>query len=403
MKVLLANVLITFLLVTTFDVAMFSFLPSHYVARFTQYRGTPSPDVAGRGKYPNGYFVEHEERGFDIGKGERSSHWVEGVTYPIWSNSFGCFDNEPAEYAQYIYFAGDSFTWGYSPFERKFGTVIESITDISIFKCGVTHTGQRHQFEKFIEVIGQTDELPKTIFVYFFSNDVANDYAHPHTSVIQGWQIDSVSLDENNNLMRHTRQELEQRVENTLDRLAEQGDSQYEWITRTKRTLKFYSLSLNLIDYIKDYLVMMARTLRTSNKVNLTDSGTRSFKSIYSLPRERNDRYWYLNNPKSQENKNALLDFSRFSTENNVDLIIVLIPNKENALDASYYEELHSFLADNGIRYLDLATKFRDRELRARDLYWASDAHFNIAGNRAVAEILMDEFPRIFQSEEITK
>ena len=105
-KILLVNFVATLLVIIIFDVLMYSFLPRHYVYVFAEYRGSPPLDIAGRGGYPNGYFVEHEERGFDIGRNKSGRHRVGGLEYSIWSNSLGCFDNEHASYDRYVYFAG---------------------------------------------------------------------------------------------------------------------------------------------------------------------------------------------------------------------------------------------------------------------------------------------------------
>jgi len=94
---------------------------------------------------------------------------VDRVTYPIWSNSIGCFDKEHTRYDPYIYFAGDSFTWGYAPFEEQFGTLVEKMTGVRILKCGVSHTGQCHQYHKFIEIVEQIGHLPKALFVFYSS------------------------------------------------------------------------------------------------------------------------------------------------------------------------------------------------------------------------------------------
>jgi len=37
-----------------------------------------------------------------IGTNRRTEHWVDGVTYPIWSNSIGCFDREHIRYDPYV-------------------------------------------------------------------------------------------------------------------------------------------------------------------------------------------------------------------------------------------------------------------------------------------------------------
>lgn len=188
-KFLIRNFLIISLFIIILDLTMFNFLPDHYLSAFPRYRyiAENAPPVGGgRGLNANGYYIEHQERGFDIGSNKTGRHWVDGVTYPISSNSIGCFDSEHTAYNRYVYFAGDSLTWGFTPFDQKFGTIIERLTDTEILKCGVSHTGQLHQFSKFVELVKKIGKPPKAIFIFYHSNDLANDYAYPHSTVIQG-------------------------------------------------------------------------------------------------------------------------------------------------------------------------------------------------------------------------
>jgi hypothetical protein len=403
-KVIFVNTLIILSIVIIFDAMTFNYMPYHYVERFPGYRFNKAPDVVGRVRYPKGYFVEHEERGFEIGKSQHGfTHWVSGSTYPIWSNSFGCFDHEPPASSSYVYFAGDSFTWGYAPFDQKFGTIIERVTGTTIFKCGVSHTGQIHQFEKFVDIVEQVGRQPEAVFVFYYLNDVVNDYAYPHTIVIQGWQIDSVSLDENYELIRHSRQKLEQVLADRLNRLQLQRERERQagWWTRAKYSLMYYSLSTNILKYALDRASLAAGLSAQPNQRRMGEMP--AYNNLYYLPSEKNGRFWYLDNPKAQRNKAALLSFSRYSEEHKIDLIVVLLPWSVKPVHRNWYAELRDFLAQNHIRYIDLTQKFIDQGLQRKDLKWAYDGHFSPSGNKFVAEALMDEFPRIFRHENKTR
>ena len=386
-KVLLVNIVVTFVFILIFDVTMFVFLPAEW--RFRNYRHTLV--MGGRGNYPQDYFVSHKIRGFDIGRNKRSSHLVENLTYPIWSNSLGCFDKEHSEYNRYIYFAGDSFTWGYTPFHDKFGTVIESSTDSQVLKCGVTHTGQRHQFEKLTDIVEEIGKPPRAIFVFYYMNDVANDYAHPHTTVVDDWQINSVSLDSNDELVRSSRQELTQRIQKKLQ------ENQ-----RLKNILLHYSLSINIISESKNRFVAKISKLTNTNSKNMSELTSTNLKSFYFLQREDNRMLMddgYLDNPKTEKNRFALLDFAKFATDRNAEFIVVLIPPIHNFNDTKWFEGIKHFLNSNHIRHLDLTSKFEEKELTSSDLYWLQDEHLNPAGNRIVAEILLEEFGDIFRQD----
>ncbi len=396
MKLLIVNILVALILIILFDVISYNAIPAHYTNRFWEYRKDAPPEVGGQGKYPKGYFIADEQRGFDIGRNTSGQHWVSGITYPIWSNSLGCFDNEHDKNHEYVYFAGDSFTWGYADFGQKFGTLVEKMADTRVYKCGVTNTGQQHQLEKLVQIVKEQGNTPKAIFIFYFENDALNDYAHPHTTVVRGWLTDSVSVDNNNKLVRPTREELKERVDQALENIQENKNRREKqpkiWLN-AKRTLKYYSLSANIFDKAKDTIYEKKQQMIPDKQI----TPRRTLRGYTSLPREKDGRYWYRDNPIAQNNKNALLEFESFSKRNNAELAVVLIPPRRKYRDTGWYEELREFLVKNEIRYIDLASKFDDAEYKLTDVYWDDDAHFNPSGNKIVAEIVIKEFPEIFQ------
>ena len=147
----------------------------------------------GRG-YPRNHFTKYPERGFDIAYNSIPvfAHRPSEIRpYPIWGNEVGCFDENIKNQSKYlIYLAGDSFTWGYAPLEKKFGTKLENKLRVNVAACGVTHTGQKHQFQKFKEVTQKLGYIPETVFV----NVVNNDLSYPHSTVIKGYQVNNVKV-----------------------------------------------------------------------------------------------------------------------------------------------------------------------------------------------------------------
>jgi len=394
-------------LVLAFDTISFRLLPAGYLFQFREYRRDLGPVVGGFANYPRYYFVKHPQRGFDIGANRQTHHWVDGVTYPIWSNSIGCFDREHTRYDPYVYFAGDSLTWGYTPFEQKFGTLIENMTGVRILKCGVTHTGQRHQYQKFIEIVEQIGRLPKALFVFYYWNDVANDYAHPHSTVIDGWQVDNVSLDENRRLVRHTDQELAQRIARKLREHAEEEPEEkpVTWWGHIRGLLIRYSLTANLVNALKQRVARIGQpdAMPVSRNVYDLMCHTR-INNIYSLRclDRHAEAFRFADNPIARENKSALLAFRDFAARNRLPLVVVLLPvgpadnpRGGGELNPEHYREVRDFLGAEGIRFVDLTLRFHARGLTASELYWKEDFHLNPRGNRAVAEILIEEFPRL--------
>src|SRR6266478_4953026 len=183
MKIVL-TLLIVLLTIIFFDVMMFFFLPNEYALNFNEYREDFQRDILA----PN------------IGMQ-------------------GPFSKD------YVYLTGDSYTWGYAPFHKKFGTVIENLTGIQILKCGITHTGQQHQYDKFVEIVEQIGILPKAIIVFYCANDIANDYAYPHSTVIDGWLVDNVGLDKDDKRVKISEIELRKSIDKKLLDLSVRGRS----------------------------------------------------------------------------------------------------------------------------------------------------------------------------------
>jgi len=402
MKIVL-TLLIVLLTIIFFDVMMFFFLPNEYALNFNEYRedfqrDILAPNIGMQGPFSKDYFVKHEKRGFDNGKNKKGYHWVNGITYPIWSNSIGCFDKEHAQYEEYVYLTGDSYTWGYAPFHEKFGTVIENLTGIQILKCGITHTGQRHQYDKFVEIVEQIGILPKAIIVFYCANDIANDYAYPHSTVIDGWLVDNVGLDKDDKRVKISEIELRKSIDKKLLDLSVRGRSLEgrTWSQRVKYFLRQYSLSAHL----------MKSLVEKTDSTETPSAEKLSVRNLYFVDKDStgrymdhmdsNGQYWYGDNPKAINNKKAILAFKKFSTENNIPFVMVLMPFKTVYSNTEYYEQLRKFLSHDAIRFIDLTFHFRERHLARRDLYWSHDGHLNPSGNKIVAEILIKELPEVF-------
>ena len=162
-RIIFLNLLISFLSV---EILSFLFFKQKLQSKFSYYHS--SANQIGRG-YPKDYFVKNKNRGFDIKKNTKKIKVnlpLESDSYFIWGNSLGCYDNEIGRNKRVaIYLAGDSQTWGYSPLEKKFGSILENNLEKTVLACGVTNTGQLHQFDKFKEITERLDYIPKTVIV----------------------------------------------------------------------------------------------------------------------------------------------------------------------------------------------------------------------------------------------
>jgi hypothetical protein len=122
-------------------------LPQRFTASFLEYKSNPS--VSNQTTNLRYYYKPVPDRGFDIAEYASGYFAIENISFPVFANSPGCFDKNDIDTftsAPYVYFAGDSFTWGYAPYESKFVTRFEALTGIPTAKCGVKHTSTVHQF-----------------------------------------------------------------------------------------------------------------------------------------------------------------------------------------------------------------------------------------------------------------
>lgn len=328
----------------------------------------------GRG-YPRYHFINDESLGFDIAKNYKTTtstrprHYIE---YPVWGNSYGCFDNEwPKDLNQGVYLAGDSFTWGYTRYERKFGTLIEDELNVPVYACGVTHTGQRHQFEKFKRLF-KRGLTPQIVIINIVSNDVSNDYFFPHTEIIKGYMIENVEtcLDKEGNFKfkRIDHSTLEQELETKLS--LEQPLIDF---------LKKYSLVGNLITKL-----LIPTSKGSKDSQSDTDSGC--LRTVY------NQKFLYLgveyqSSDLSQANRNAIKDWISHSSTHDYDLVFSLIPSKVQKRNFNY-DALEKFINLQGGKTIRFEKYIKRNNFSKMDLYHEKDAHFNELGNKKYAQFL---------------
>jgi hypothetical protein len=394
-----------------FDVASYWFLPNRLAASFKGYRertGQTRPDVVGGdGSDEHAYFISHPTRGFDIKPGARGTQRVDGSRYPIWGNSLGCFDHEwnPVPH-HYFYFAGDSSTWAFTPYSEKFGTLFERRTGIPSLKCGVTHTGQLHQFGKFKDIVTVIKQFPEHVIVGYSYNDISDDYAHPQSTVIDGWLVDNVFLEPKSYGRVTVREEwLRQQITAKLSRRAV-SKPRRSFVTRAKQTIKAYSISAQLLARLRHILqaAYSANTVALSPPEDETqyDYAGRSLIKVFALDalQMSNGKLRYADTKITHANREALLAWKQDAILNHYKLTVLLMPYSTLHQQVGVYSDVAAFLQRNGIDYIDLLAEVQARKVSAEEMYWVGDEHMSPMGNRLVAEILVHRFGRQGASEE---
>lgn len=368
------------------DVAAYFLLPEAVAAKFYHYRMNKS--VVGKpAAYPRDYFVSHPTRGHDIAPGRRSTHEIPEIVYPIWSNDFGCFDKSWETVPdRYVYFAGDSFTWGYTPFDDKFPTIFERETGKPSLKCGVTATGTWHQFAKFQDLLGRIGKPPERVIVSFFSNDIADDYEYPNVRVIDGAMVNASFLDERNHLVRVDEAWLREQVAVERNPIRDLSCDTGIW-TR----VKCFSLTANVINAARKALAAPDQEAKEHQPQPITEYGGKPLWPILKIENTcwETDRLRYATCEAAAGNRNAVRAWSRHARENGYTLSLMLIPPPWRMDSATAYSEVASYMTSLGIDVVDLTTEFARLGISSRDAYWRYDGHFNARGNRLAADALV--------------
>jgi hypothetical protein len=394
--------LLAALTVLVFDAVAWFAVPERLTAFASSYRKTHL--LSARSGHPalarsdeRYYFQADEATGFDIRPGARMMHEFGETPSEIFANALGCFDrNEVATLraAPYHYFAGDSFTWGFADYDSKFATVWERATRKAAAKCGISHTGQAHQLEKFKRVAAAIGRMPDTVFVGFYVNDPANDAAFPHTTVVEGFMVDTVYL-RDGELSRPGIAEVRRVVADSLREL----ERPLHWLERAKAVVWVFSLSANLANHARlratggleprPPLASPAPLRPSERTAPAADRPTSRFgDNLYYWYDMRTLKTAYAADPRTAANRAAIARWARHARENGYRLVLLLFPPSDAHDDPELFGQVRGFLDSQAIEHLDFARLFRAEGLRVEDLYWKTNGHWNPGGNRAVGRLL---------------
>ncbi len=345
--------------------------------------------------YPKFYYQNDPAIGFDIVDGfSPKIHDFLEYRYKVWSNELGCFDLPYHQEKNIILLVGDSFTWGYADFEKKWGTLVEKDIGIRILKCGVSGFGSKQEGIKIKKVLNRIKIVPKLIIVgYCLGNDMEDDYLFPRYSIINGCRVTKVKLGDltTGRKIVYTESQLQERFENFLL----YGNP--EPMNRIKDWLYNHSIGYNLLRNIE-----ILRTIGVKlgvARAKLPDI------PLYILPTQR---YPWLQAAWKDHLQN-LREIKKTADSTGSNLLIILIPKKEQIyeyLRPPYRDvdwdqankRLKDFFEKENINFLDLTPAFREyADHRPRnhldpqnDLYFDEDGHFTLKGNKLAGLLVVD-------------
>ncbi len=349
-------------IITYCFILFYSILAFDLIAYVSGIKEQIFPTITGRLTYPDGYFQANKNLGHDI----KLSHpkiefdWRDTKS-TIFSNRYGCFDKNETYQKPVVYLAGDSATWGYAKYNKKFGYLIEEALKLNVAKCGVTHTGQKHQFQKLKNWIGQTGIIPQTILVTWLPNDIENDFLYPQATVINKKFIDQATTGVNDAgfPIRIGVPEIDKRLKEYEKKLK---NNKYTLTSKIIGILKEYSTTANIIRRL------LANYIGSSLRSNLKKIIPKNNKLIMV-----------------QENYRAIESFIQFSQQHKINLIFLVYSIEEMKTN-----EMFLYLKSKKQHVINYPAYLKENGYNPRETVWPIDGHPNELGNEIIAKAYLE-------------
>ena len=342
--------------------------------------------LKGRG-YPRFYHINNRKRGFDIALNYPKKFIkkpLEGSPYLTFSNSLGCYDDEFFDKKLDIYLAGDSQTWGYSPYEDQWGTIIDKKTPLLVAKCGVTHTGQLHQFSKFIDITDKLGYFPKIVIVSLMKNDIENDFSHPHTIIIDGYQVNMTKTVLDFKTKKFSRLQMDKAtLLRSYDKYKEDLDRELILNNLRDYDPRFFSASLIFFAEIVKKIDKFSKDKK--NKKNFKLQKGEIWNAIYGPNKYISKKSYPIKNNFAKKQIEVISNWISHSKDNNYRLIF---SNPDMLSSVGYFEPLKKFIIQRKGEFWDFDKYLVTKNIDKKDLRWKFDGHMNIKGNKIYANFL---------------
>jgi len=291
-----------------------------------------------------GYYVPNNERVYDIARNvSTTTHSFSDGNFDVWSNNLGCYDGDFFGEKPYVFLTGDSFTWGYTRFNAKWGVVLENALNKRVLKCGVAGYGTHQQLLKMSSLM---DELPspEIVVVGHFANDIRDD-------------INFLDKDPNKSIIV----------------IGNESELKNKYCTTT---------------YPENPNLQRIKCILHKNSILY-----HMFKSIVS--QRTGSKVAPITNLELEYHIAQLRDFRDLSKSIESKFITVLFPSKESVY-SGVEDESHESLKKNldlaGIEYFDVTEYFRKAYLNTQQqFYWKTDGHWNELGNE-LAGLLVAQY-----------
>ena len=352
LKVAAINIGLSCAFLLAFDVTAYFLLPTKFDPPGYRTGAFAFRTAFGSPLYPRYYFEANAARGFDIEPASEGFKVTNDFLFPIEANEFGCRDLkvslDPTK--SFIYVAGDSQTWGFVPIAMRWTERLEQLSGKVVLNCGVPATAQRHQRDKYEQVLRILRRRPDLVLVAYVSNDVLEDRLFPAYTVIDGFLITN---------------DADPKIPKAL---VEEGIERLNHPRPTDRIRAFiinYSLSAHVI------------------------KGLWRLASAHPAAPPSDSIYNYSDS-EALANKRAIENFARDVCSSGTRFAVVVLPDALHLTFPDYFGGLDDFLNASGIFSVDLHRIISNQGLKYSDLGQINDPHFSVIGNSHVANALYD-------------
>ncbi len=353
--------------------------------------------------YPQYHFKASDDLGYDISENFRGRHKMLEAQYDVFSNKYGCFDFNEEVDREYGIISGDSFTWGYSPIEKKWTTVLENLSSMQMLKCGVTGYGTKQEFIKIKKTVEKIGHNPKYIMILYVGNDLNDDFAFPQRTVIEGNLLGTVrKIDLVNGVQdRYSEDELISNSKKYLD------NTIAGYFRRFRYNTVLYNLYRGKIKrVIREILAKPAAVQESTIKKSVATEKSVATKAVakksvviktdavkkMAMPTYMNGFYgvsfsdyfdsydikWY--NDAIKDHKKTIIELNNYAKSVGAKLLFV---DLGGFLTHKRFNDIRSL---KNLYYYNLKKDYPNQKT------WKYDGHWNIEGNREAGEFIYKHY-----------
>lgn len=377
----------TSLFVVTLIMSLFVIVLLEVILRFTPYKIYVAID---QGAFPP-MFIADDKAGFDLATNYKGGiHSTIETDYPVHTNNIACFDADVKLGERYNVLVGDSFTWGFSPLDKKWTTIVEHNTGQRFVKCGLPAYGPKQALYKLKKVVNKIGKAPKTIIYAYYWNDLNDDYTGLASTAIEGNLVNRIKTFnyETGELEYYSNQELKDNYRQYI----ENGSADYQSFGTFKKFKYWFKSNSIIANLVYNYF----NSFR-SHPVETIVSGTTAQYKTYLAKMSVEANPWLENAWK--EHLNNLDEMINYAKSVDSKFMIVIIPTDDlvypDKITESAKVNLHlsekrlkQFLENKNVMYYDLFDDFAKAAKDSKDLYLSNDLHFSTKGEALAGKLI---------------